>query len=106
VIDRAQNNYLVGWENLPGTSKRCLTGKITDFGLSVIISEELQDDDNDHLTTDAKLWSAPELSREDRVQFHMFDKADVWSFALTALEVRPFGPASFLVIQWQIVGRY
>jgi hypothetical protein len=71
-----------------------ITGKITDFGLSTILNPnplwEL-DEGNSQVST-AWRWRAPEMADvEDKDivgRDRFMEKADVWSFALTCLEVR------------------
>lgn len=66
-----------------------ITGKITDFGLSSILGTSLSEKNSQ--ISGAYRWAAPELyllrhtSKEDREK-HL-EKADVWSFAMTCLEV-------------------
>jgi serine/threonine protein kinase len=85
-----QDNFLVHWELERGSPKAVLTGKITDFGLSSIISP-LHQSRNVSLTQ-ATRWLAPEIKfAEDdtvpKLSSHQLEKADVWSFAITALEI-------------------
>jgi serine/threonine protein kinase len=90
-----QGNYLVELdESIP---RPTITGKITDFGLSAILGSTKREGSS--LVSEAVRWQAPELApfREDDFagrEKHL-EKADVWSFALTALEVRD--PSPFLL---------
>jgi serine/threonine protein kinase len=66
-----------------------ITGKITDFGLSYIMRSEL--DKSSSQMSAALRWRAPEMSEvkddDEEGRKNYMEKADVWSFALTALEV-------------------
>jgi serine/threonine protein kinase len=69
-------------------SKPKVTGKITDFGLSWIIGETSNDEKVRY--SEAMRWQAPELSNENldaENREKIMEKADVWSFAMTSLEV-------------------
>jgi hypothetical protein len=83
-----QNNYLVELEESIPRRPR-ITGKITDFGLSAILGTTTRGGSSQ--VSGAIRWQAPELApfREDdfagRAEY--MEKADVYSFALTALEV-------------------
>jgi serine/threonine protein kinase len=90
LIQISQNNYLVEIEQ-DGTnpSKPTVTGKITDFGLSSILG--LESDTESSLVSLAVKWQAPEMARlsnkDIKSRRKYLEKADVWSFGLTALEV-------------------
>jgi hypothetical protein len=83
-----QNNYLVELdESVP--RRPTITGKITDFGLSAILGSTTRGGSSQ--VSEAVRWRAPELAafQEDDLagrEKHL-EKADVWSFALTVLEV-------------------
>lgn len=66
-----------------------ITGKITDFGLSSILGSKFLIESSQQ--TSAIRWQAPELAHvaEDVIEGRkmLLQKADVWSFAMTALEV-------------------
>jgi serine/threonine protein kinase len=66
-----------------------ITGKITDFGLSSILGSDFQTANSQ--MSDALKWRAPELSRikgnDIKGREKHLEKADVWSFGLTSLEV-------------------
>ena len=76
----------------PDTSTRDgvkITGKIIDFGLSFILGSDF--DKVNSQVSQVYRWRAPELANIDEsdvsmVSQHM-EKADVWSFSLTSLEV-------------------
>lgn len=89
-----QNNYLVELksdEMEPGMapSRLRVRGKITDFGLSTIMNAESSNASTQFSA--ARRWRAPELKEledlEPEEQLSLLEKADVWSFALTSLEV-------------------
>jgi serine/threonine protein kinase len=84
-----QNNYLVELDELVPRRPR-ITGKITDFGLSAILGSTTRGGSSQ--VSEAVRWQAPELAPFRENDFtgrekHL-EKADVWSFGLTALEVR------------------
>lgn len=86
-----QSNYLVQLEpaspSLPDAQS--IRGKITDFGLSYILDSELKSSIS--RVSEALKWRAPEMAafEEDIAGREGYlEKADVWSFALTSLEVR------------------
>jgi len=90
--DLKGNNYLVeiGIDSHdPG--KPQITGKIIDFGLSHIISSISSLESGNSQVSDALRWRAPELANVDdddmATREQLMEKADVWSFALTSLEV-------------------
>jgi serine/threonine protein kinase len=66
-----------------------VTGKITDFGLSWILGEQFREESSQY--TKAIRWRDPELAHKDitsiKIREQYMEKADVWSFALTSLEV-------------------
>jgi hypothetical protein len=66
-----------------------ITGKITDFGLSSILGSALRMGSS--LISNALKWPAPELAAFEDDDFEQceiyLEKADVWSSALTSLEV-------------------
>jgi hypothetical protein len=68
-----------------------VTGKITDFGLSYTFNPSSVIDSGNSQVSDAFRWRAPELASLENDNVEMYnnymEKADVWSFALTALEV-------------------
>jgi len=91
--DLKGNNYLVEIEPddlHPGKSK--ITGKIIDFGLSYRLGpNDEEQGDEDSQVTDAYRWRAPEMTaevvRNEAIRNSCMEKADVWSFALTSLEI-------------------
>lgn len=87
-----QNNYLVELESDEMAPSRLrVRGKITDFGLSTIMNAESSNANSQFSA--ARRWRAPELKDledgelELEEQLSLLEKADVWSFALTSLEV-------------------
>lgn len=89
LSDGSQSNYLVHLEmpdpQKPGTSTPNITGKITDFGLSSIIGIQFQLINSK--VTEAFKWRAPELAKMEAGETVSLEKSDVWSFAITSLEV-------------------
>ena len=65
-----------------------ITGKITDFGLSHILGSAMETSSS---SSYARRWQAPELAwveeKDPTEREKYLEKADVWSFALTSLEV-------------------
>jgi serine/threonine protein kinase len=90
TVDIQQNNYLVDIEWTGGVPR--ITGKITDFGLSHILHSTIGGlESANSLSSEAIRWRAPEMADIEEgsdMRDLALEKADVWSFSLTALEVR------------------
>jgi serine/threonine protein kinase len=88
-----QNNYLVELHSADGGELQ-ITGKITDFGLSHILDLNPIPgiESANSQVTQAIRWRAPEMAHVEEEDISnrekLLEKADIWSFALTALEVR------------------
>jgi serine/threonine protein kinase len=85
-----KNNYLVEFEeDADDPKKHEITGKITDFGLSSILGSKIHSASSK--LSDAVKWQAPELAKVREESFEgrekLLEKADVWSFGITSLEV-------------------
>lgn len=85
-----QNNYLVELErDETAPSKTIVKGKITDFGLSTIMNANPSIANSQFSA--AFRWRAPELKDIEDLhpekRLSLLEKADIWSFAITSLEV-------------------
>lgn len=94
-----QTNYLVEVNDDRNPDQVQITGKITDFGLSHVLSSGL--DSGNSQISQAFRWQAPELANiadEDVTgRERCMEKADVWSFALTSLEVPKPSPLPYQI---------
>lgn len=102
-----KNNFLVELElDELDPSKVKITGKITDFGLSSVLSSGTIGANS--MLSAAFRWQAPELQEieecEPEKRVPLLEKADVWSFALTSLEVRSLYLSHRTILRWLCIG--